>query len=837
MKLSRSLTLPDHLAAVVIGCYFVLGLFITGHYGVNWDDNLQREGGIANYSFITNTDKSLLLNSVDRYHGPAFEILMIAIEKGLHLTDSHAIYLSRHYAVFVFFTSVLIAFFLFCRRLFGSSWLGLLGLSMLLLSPRIFAESFYNPKDIVFLGAMIWAMYSLLLFVESQSLFRTVFHAFACAFAVDVRLVGILMVFITLALLGLYVYNKKISLKHVWLPGAYYLVVFFSFMILMWPILALGPFTQFWLAYQQMSTFPHAAEGFTTYMGHQVKNSETPWHYHWVWILITTPAIYSLFFISGTFIFLSKLLRQQSMGIPRTSILSICLFFFFFPLVFGSISHSVFYDGWRHVYFVYPFLIILAVYGVSELSSFSNTPVRYLTIGVITLAMCDSLITMTAMHPFEFIYFNHIANALFKPIDQNFEMDYWGVSYKQGLEYLIAHSDGNEKIKVIFGNAPGYYNVDYMIPQQQAHFELVSDFESAHYFLTNYRTSYWVPAPGIYDCHHLEAQGNKVLAGEASGDLHGANLIRALRARDPQADIRCWGGDRMAAAGGHVVRHIRDLAFMGFLEVIRHLPTILGNISFCKQDILAYRPDVVILIDYPGFNFRLFKFIKEHHFRLFYYISPQLWAWRTGRVKQVKQYVDRMFVIFPFEKEFYAKHGVEVDFVGHPLLDELGPTQTLPKGEDLNTNDRGDQWPGPGFLSVYRGAARVEIEWDNTYGLLNRATAALVTSGTATLETALHGVPEVVCYRSNPLSYLIARQLIKGIDYICIVNLIANKKIVTELIQDEVNTTRLQRELAALLDDSHRAGILSGYKEVKKLLGEAGASDRAADLMLGYLKK
>ena len=377
-----------------------------------------------------------------------------------------------------------------------------------------------------------------------------------------------------------------------------------------------------------------------------------------------------------------------------------------------------------------------------------------------------------------------------------------------------------------------------------------------------------------------------IIAGEASGDLHGSNLIKALRVQDPDADIRCWGGDKMAAAGGHIVRHIRDLAFMGFIEVIRHLPTILGNISFCKKDILAYCPDVVILIDYPGFNFRLFKFVKQHGFKLFYYISPQLWAWKEGRVKKVKKYVDKMFVIFPFEKGFYAKHGVEVDFVGHPLLDEFGPTQTLPKEEGFNTSPdvfSPPLWAGregliiallpgsrkqeisyllPEYLKViphfpdykfviagingvgnsfYQSLireAKCEIEWDNTYSLLDRAHAAIVTSGTATLETALHRVPEVICYKATPLSYYIARQLIKGIKYICIVNLIADRQVVAELIQQDVNEVRLVQELKKLLSDTeYRVKMLKDYNEVRELLGSSGASEKAARLMIKYLQK
>ncbi len=360
-----------------------------------------------------------------------------------------------------------------------------------------------------------------------------------------------------------------------------------------------------------------------------------------------------------------------------------------------------------------------------------------------------------------------------------------------------------------------------------------------------------------------------IIAGEASGDLHGSNLIKALRAEDPEADIRCWGGDRMAAAGGHVVKHIRDLAFMGFVEVVKHLPTILGNISFCKKDILAYGPDVVILIDYPGFNFRLFPFIKEHGFTLFYYISPQLWAWKENRVKKVRQYVDRMFVIFPFEKEFYAKHGIEVDFVGHPLLDELKGTEVEGRDKTANSNIIA-LLPGsrkqeiskllPEYLKViphfpeYRfviagisglgrdfyqkliGDTACEVRWDDTYKLLNEAHAAIVTSGTATLETALHSVPEVICYKSGAISYYIARQLVKGIKYICIVNLIADKPVVTELIQHDVNESRLVQEVSGLLEPAYRQKMLNEYDEVKSLLGSVGASARAAQLMVSYLK-
>jgi lipid-A-disaccharide synthase len=361
-----------------------------------------------------------------------------------------------------------------------------------------------------------------------------------------------------------------------------------------------------------------------------------------------------------------------------------------------------------------------------------------------------------------------------------------------------------------------------------------------------------------------------IIAGEASGDLHGSNLIKELKKLDASAEFRCWGGDKMQAAGATLVKHIKDLAFMGFVEVLKHLGTIIGNLAFCKRDIRAYRPDVVILIDYPGFNFRLFPFLKQNNFRIFYYISPQLWAWKTKRVYKVKKYVERMFVIFPFEKEFYARYGVEVDFVGHPLLDEL-------QNEKLEASDPSEVGgkkivavlPGsrkqeityllPEYLKViddfpeynfviaglsnigkdfYRqivGNARCEIVFDDTYNLLRKSYAGIITSGTATLETALYRVPEVISYKGSPISYIIARMLVKNIKYICIVNLICDKRVVEELIQQDLNKARLVKEVHKILSPDGRNEIFAGYDLLRTKLGETGASKRAAELMWKYL--
>lgn len=358
-----------------------------------------------------------------------------------------------------------------------------------------------------------------------------------------------------------------------------------------------------------------------------------------------------------------------------------------------------------------------------------------------------------------------------------------------------------------------------------------------------------------------------VIAGEASGDLHGANLLKEIYLRDKEAKIRCWGGDKMKATGAEVVKHINDLAFMGFAEVIKHLPTILNNISFCKRDILNYKPDAVILIDYPGFNFRLLKFLKAHGIKIFYYISPQLWAWKKGRVKLVQKYVDHMFVIFPFEKQFYEQYGVDVTYVGHPLLDELKNTDSISlssgkKKVALIPGSRRqeisyllpeyvkmtDQFPdveftvtgmsaiGEDFYRRIIGNRNIALSMDNTYGVLRTSDAAVVTSGTATLETALHNVPEVVCYKGNWLSYFIAHLVIdKSIGYICIVNLICGKKVVEELIQADVNPERLAKELRILLSEEGSVNIKQGYTALRQLLGNSGASSRAAEEMISRM--
>jgi lipid-A-disaccharide synthase len=362
-----------------------------------------------------------------------------------------------------------------------------------------------------------------------------------------------------------------------------------------------------------------------------------------------------------------------------------------------------------------------------------------------------------------------------------------------------------------------------------------------------------------------------VIAGEASGDLHGSNLLRELKLKDPLAAIRCWGGEKMEAAGADLVKHYRDLAFMGFTEVLRNLPTILNNLRFCKADILSFHPDVLILIDYPGFNLRIAKWAKKSGFKVVYYISPQVWAWKENRVKLIKRCVDLMLVILPFEKAFYHKWHYEVIYVGHPLIEVVDQFIQM-AGPKMNiTGKTIALLPGsrrqevmkklplmlelshrlPDYTFVVAKAPGLEDEFyedllhpyknvkavrNQTYELLYQATAALVTSGTATLETALFAVPEIICYKGSEISYQIARRLIK-IKYIGLVNLIMNKPVVKELIQQELNVENMFAELKELLNNPIRqAELKADYEALRNLLKKGGnASSNAADKIIAFL--
>lgn len=366
-----------------------------------------------------------------------------------------------------------------------------------------------------------------------------------------------------------------------------------------------------------------------------------------------------------------------------------------------------------------------------------------------------------------------------------------------------------------------------------------------------------------------------IIAGEASGDLHGSNLMKALYQEDASADIRFWGGDLMQKVGGTLVKHYRDLAFMGFAEVVMNLKTILNNIKICKRDIEKFNPDVIIFIDYPGFNMRIAQWAKKRGIKTHYYIAPQIWAWKENRIKAVKRDFDKLFVILPFEKDFFeVKHHFPVDFVGHPLIDAI---HNRPKTDEaaFKKENQLDEKP---IIAILPGSRKQEIAKmlgvmlsivndfsdyqfviagapsqdyhfyeqfltnrnvkfisNKTYDLLSVATAALVTSGTATLETALFKVPEVVCYKGSWASYQIAKRIIT-LKYISLVNLIMDEEVVTELIQDKCNPKNLKTELSKLLEPKYRQTLLEKYEALESKLGGEGASAKTAKLILNELR-
>jgi lipid-A-disaccharide synthase len=368
-----------------------------------------------------------------------------------------------------------------------------------------------------------------------------------------------------------------------------------------------------------------------------------------------------------------------------------------------------------------------------------------------------------------------------------------------------------------------------------------------------------------------------IIAGEASGDLHASNLMKAIHKLDGSAMFRCWGGDLMKAQGGELVKHYRELAFMGFSEVAANIRTIIGNIKLCKEDILNDKPDALILVDYPGFNLRIAEFAHNAGFKVFYYISPQVWAWKKSRVFKIRKFVDRMFVILPFEKDFYARYDCEVDFVGHPLLDMI---EALPPNVENVFRQKFELsnlpiialLPGsrkqeiskmlplmlsvvsrfPDYQFVVAGAPSIEIVFYNnlirninvklisgaTHVLLQNSFAALVTSGTATLETALFNVPEVVCYKGSFISYQIAKRVIDPsiIKFISLVNLIMDKEVVKELIQNDLTQWNLTLELNKITADKMiREQLFKDYFQLREKLGGSGASEKTAKLILNYL--
>jgi len=362
-----------------------------------------------------------------------------------------------------------------------------------------------------------------------------------------------------------------------------------------------------------------------------------------------------------------------------------------------------------------------------------------------------------------------------------------------------------------------------------------------------------------------------IIAGEASGDLHGSNLIKELKKLDNTSHFRCWGGDLMSQECNDLVKHYKNYSHMGFFEVFINLKKILNNLSFCKKDIKKYNPDVIIYVDFPGFNLRIAKWAKKNKFKNHFYISPQIWAWKQNRIKTIRKVIDRMYVILPFEKKFYSSINFNVHYVGHPLLDVIktNKNEALDRGQEKiiallpGSRDQEIKKILPEMINIIKNfknysfyicaapsqkkstylkyikdknIEKVKIVENQTYEILSKSSAALVTSGTATLETALFKIPQVVCYKSSWISIMIGRFLLRNLKYISLVNLILDKEVVKELIQENLNEKNLTSELKNILEGDHRINMLKSYNELIDKLGNKGASEKTALKIFNYLE-
>ncbi len=460
-------------AIVFFVCLFAAGCFAFSDYGISWDEGMQRSlVGEVNYNFIKTGNSDMLLTNSCKYYGPAFETLLYAAEKFFNLSDPHSIFILRHGISFLTFFIASICFYLLCFKIFKSRGIALLGSIMLAASPRIFADSFYNSKDLPMLCFCIIACYTMFLFIEKPTILRATFHALFCGIVLDIRILGLLL---PIATLYLFIFQKE---KKV-IPLLVFIVYTLFFIIAFWPLLWLNPMQHFIEAFKQMSNYP--VMGATDlYMGNNVPASNLPWHYLPVWIGITTPICYSFFFLTGLFF----LIKNTLVDFKSTLEMQPVLFIFFAPVLAVVILNSTLYDGWRHLFFVYPFFLIIAVFGFTQLiQDVKNAAaVKFITYSTVVL-IASVIITMVEIHPFQNVYFNMLAG---NNIRQKYELDYWGLSYKQGLEYILAHDKSNQ-INIAAENSPGFLNFNIIPAEERKRLVRNNNINTADYFLSNFR--------------------------------------------------------------------------------------------------------------------------------------------------------------------------------------------------------------------------------------------------------------------------------------------------------------------------------------------------------------
>lgn len=452
---------------------FITGLFIFSDYGIYWDEEVQKtQVGSINYNYIKTGDNTALLANFHKYYGPAFEVLLSAAEDIFNVTEPRSAYLLRHGICFLSFFIAVICFYLICFKLFKKRSIALLGAVMLVMSPRIFADSFYDSKDLSMLCFCIIAAYTMFLFIEKQTIVTALVHGLFCGFVMDIRIMGVL---IPIATVYLFVMNEKKKM----LPFAVFTGYTLFSIVAFWPILWMDPVNNFMEAFRQMSNYP--VMGSTNlYMGKNVPAADLPWHYLPVWIGITTPVLYSIFFIKGLFFSAKSVIA----AFRKTAYLHAILFILFAPVLAVIVLNSTLYDGWRHVFFIYPFFLLIAVYGFIQLiETLKNTNVAKTIVYSTVVYIAWILIVMIKEHPYQNVYFNVLAG---NNLQKRYEMDYWGLSYKQGLEYIAAN-DKSEQIYVAVQNLPGILNFNMLSAEDKKRLIWTNNPGTANYFLTNFR--------------------------------------------------------------------------------------------------------------------------------------------------------------------------------------------------------------------------------------------------------------------------------------------------------------------------------------------------------------
>jgi len=474
------------MVGLFFAVYLLTGLGVSGNYGVAWDEGAWRALGIATARYVVDGNPELLTNQ-DRYNGPVFQVALVALEHLLGLTkDSRSIFLMRHRVNFLFFFLGVVFFYRMCRRHFASRTMGLLGAFFLVLSPRIFAQSFYNSSDIILLVMFVISVYTLISYLRSPSVRMAILHAVACAFTVNIRTMGFMIPFFTVIFLiaGHFISSGSYKSRPLFLSLSVYLALFSFLFFLLWPTIWSNPVVQLQEAFRYMREVPWY--NLVLYLGHYVRDTVLPWHYVLVWMMITLPLFYVVGFLLGSIALLSSFLKisKRSWKVDREDM--IFFLWFFLPLCGVLVLRPGLYDGWRHLFFVYPAFLMIALKGIEAIYRLPFPYVKPILIIAIFFHLLHTAWTMVGLHPYENVYFNRLAGRDMKEVKERFELDYWGLSYRAALEHILANDSG-ESIKIHVANQPGKENAKILTAKDRNRLVFVEDPAEAKYFLSNYR--------------------------------------------------------------------------------------------------------------------------------------------------------------------------------------------------------------------------------------------------------------------------------------------------------------------------------------------------------------